>query len=43
MRKMLKRLCSTVLLMGLARPLNLLSIGEETAHYLGADVEGMPW
>ena len=26
---------------GLARPLNLLSIGEETAHYLGADVEGV--
>ena len=27
------------LLLGLARPLNLLSIGEETAHHLGADVE----
>jgi iron complex transport system permease protein len=30
-----------VLLMGLARPLNLMAIGEETAHYLGADVEGV--
>jgi iron complex transport system permease protein len=28
-----------VLLVGLARPLNLLAIGEETAAYLGADVE----
>jgi iron complex transport system permease protein len=25
----------------LARPLNLMSIGEETAHYLGADVEAV--
>ena len=29
-----------VMLMGLARPLNLMAIGDETAHYLGADVEG---
>ena len=28
-----------VLLAGLARPLNLMAIGEETAQYLGADVE----
>jgi iron complex transport system permease protein len=28
-------------LMGLARPLNLMAIGDETAHYLGADVEGV--
>ena len=26
---------ATLLLIGLARPLNLLAIGEETAHYLG--------
>lgn len=32
---------ATVLLMALARPLNLMAIGEETAHYLGADVEGV--
>jgi iron complex transport system permease protein len=32
---------SALLLLGLARPLNLLSIGEETAHHLGADVEGV--
>lgn len=32
---------AAALLIGLARPLNLLSIGEETAHYLGADVEGV--
>jgi iron complex transport system permease protein len=30
---------AVLLLMSLARPLNLLSIGEETAHHLGADVE----
>ena len=30
-----------LLLMALARPLNLMAIGEETAHYLGADVEGV--
>ncbi|MEJ2206447.1 MAG: iron ABC transporter permease [Gemmatimonadota bacterium] len=30
---------ATVLLIGLARPLNLLAIGEETAQYLGTDVE----
>ena len=30
---------AVILLLGLARPLNLLSIGEETAHHLGADVE----
>jgi len=28
-----------VLLLTLARPLNLMAIGEDTAHYLGADVE----
>jgi len=32
---------ATLLLMGLARPLNLMAIGEETAHYLGANVEGV--
>jgi iron complex transport system permease protein len=31
---------TVLLLMTLARPLNLLAIGEETAHYLGVDVEG---
>ena len=30
---------AAVVLLALARPLNLLSIGEETAAYLGADVE----
>jgi iron complex transport system permease protein len=30
---------AAALLMGLARPLNLMAIGEETAQYLGADVE----
>ncbi|MDP2959204.1 MAG: iron ABC transporter permease [Longimicrobiales bacterium] len=30
---------AAALLLGLARPLNLMSIGEETAHYLGTDVE----
>jgi len=30
---------ATVLLFGLARPLNLMAIGEETAQYLGTDVE----
>jgi len=30
---------ASVALMSLARPLNLMSIGEETAAYLGADVE----
>ncbi len=30
-----------VVLMGIARPLNLMAIGDETAHYLGADVEGV--
>lgn len=30
-----------ILLMALARPLNLMAIGDETAHYLGADVEGV--
>jgi iron complex transport system permease protein len=30
-----------VVLMGMARSLNLMAIGEETAHYLGADVEGV--
>jgi iron complex transport system permease protein len=32
---------AVVFLMSLARPLNLMAIGEETAHYLGADVEGV--
>lgn len=32
---------ATLLLIGLARPLNLMAIGEETAHHLGADVEGV--
>jgi iron complex transport system permease protein len=32
---------STLLLIALARPLNLMAIGEDTAHYLGADVEGV--
>ncbi len=30
---------SAAVLMALARPLNLLAVGEETAHYLGTDVE----
>jgi cobalamin transport system permease protein len=30
---------AALLLMGLARPLNLMAIGEETAQYLGANVE----
>jgi len=30
-----------LVLLGLARPLNLMAIGEETAQYLGADVEGV--
>ncbi len=30
-----------LVLMALARPLNLMSIGEETAHHLGARVEGV--
>ncbi len=30
---------AAALLLALARPLNLMSIGEETAHYLGTDVE----
>ena len=32
---------AAVVLLTLARPLNLMSMGEETAHYLGADVEGV--
>jgi len=32
---------AALLLLRLARPLNLMAIGEETAHYLGADVEGV--
>jgi iron complex transport system permease protein len=32
---------SALVLMALARPLNLLAIGEETAGYLGTDVEGV--
>ncbi len=30
---------AAIVLVGLARPLNLIAIGEETAQYLGADVE----
>jgi len=30
-----------LVLLGLSRSLNLLAIGDETAHYLGADVEGV--
>lgn len=30
---------AVILLLGLARPLNLMAIGEETAQYLGTDVE----
>lgn len=30
-----------LLLLAMARPLNLLAIGEETAHYLGANVEAV--
>jgi len=32
---------AAIVLIGLARPLNLMAIGEETAHYLGANVEGV--
>jgi iron complex transport system permease protein len=32
---------AVVMLMGLARPLNLMAIGEETAGYLGTNVEGV--
>ncbi|MEQ1858255.1 MAG: iron ABC transporter permease [Longimicrobiales bacterium] len=32
---------AVVVLLSLARPLNLMSIGEDTALYLGADVEGV--
>jgi iron complex transport system permease protein len=32
---------AAAVLIALARPLNLLSIGEETAHHLGADVESV--
>jgi iron complex transport system permease protein len=32
---------AVLVLLGLARSLNLLAIGEETAHHLGADVEGV--
>jgi len=32
---------AAAVLIGLARPLNLMAIGEETANYLGADVEGV--
>ena len=32
---------AALVLIGLARPLNLMAIGEETAHYLGANVEGV--
>lgn len=30
---------AAIVLIGMARPLNLMAIGEETAYYLGADVE----
>jgi iron complex transport system permease protein len=32
---------ATLILLRLARPLNLMAVGEETAHHLGADVEGV--
>ena len=32
---------ATVMLISLARSLNLMAIGEETAYYLGANVEGV--
>lgn len=32
---------AAVVLMAMARPLNLMAIGEETAHYLGAEVESV--
>src|SRR5690606_38407944 len=32
---------AAVALMSLARPLDLMAIGDETAHYLGANVEGV--
>jgi iron complex transport system permease protein len=32
---------AAVILISLARPLNLMSVGEETASYLGTDVEGI--
>ena len=32
---------AAIVLIGLARPLNLMAIGEDTAHYLGANVEGV--
>lgn len=32
---------AVLVLLVLARPLNLISVGEESAHYLGADVEGL--
>lgn len=32
---------AVIVLMGMARSLNLMAIGEETAHHLGADVEGV--
>jgi len=32
---------AALVLIGLARPLNLMAVGEETAHYLGANVEGV--
>lgn len=34
---------STIALLTLARPLNLMAIGEETASYLGANVERVKW
>lgn len=32
---------ATLILLRLARPLNLMAVGEETAYHLGADVEGV--
>ena len=32
---------ATLVLLRLARPLNLMAVGEETAYHLGADVEGV--
>lgn len=32
---------AVLVLLAMARPLNLISVGEESAHYLGADVEGL--
>lgn len=34
---------AVLVLLALARPLNLLSVGEETAHHLGTRVEAVKW